>query len=684
VMEVMLRSGHRVTGTPNHRVLMAADEGLEWRRLDELEPGDRVATKYGDEMWATEPPRFHNFVAASRYGSQKLVTVPDAMSEELAFFLGAYAAEGHIARSIWTIRIANADEQVIARLVHLSERLFGVRARVTRYPGKCPSVELSSKTVVEFFDYLGTGNGAAKKRIPDAVLASPRHMVLSFLEGLTLDSYLTVSPLAKWAICLASRDLLDDLQAVLTNLGVVHSRIEKYNAEYDRSFEEVYVAGRHAQRLLSELRFPERHKTLRAAEIVAGKFAQSTADVVPGISGKELYELIPKGRSGHSGVGTGRSREFSYLKDVRTQEVSRRSLERVATLGDVELPDWLDKVLDDNLYFSPVASVEDAGVQEVFDVSVPGPHAFVANGVVNHNTVNLPESVTVDDIAGVYTEGWKLGLKALAIYRDGSKTAQALKTDAGEKKDSSAEAEAEPDVPRPVRRRMPRERQSLTHKFSVGGHEGYITAGEYDDGTLGEIFLTDIGKEGSTIKGMMNAFATAISIGLQYGVPLETLVRKFAYVRFEPEGYTGNPEIPFAKSMPDYIMRWLASRYGDADLHEELGILTPEVRARKASQEALMRGDTASPPSEADPSDDSPADGVANGEAKPGAAKPGAGGRTSKPRPAASALTDEPPAIPARLQGLDLGPACAQCGGMMQRTGSCYTCSSCGNNTGCG
>ena len=128
---------------------------------------------------------------------------------------------------------------------------------------------------------------------------------------------------------------------------------------------------------------------------------------------------------------------------------------------------------------------------------------------------------------------------------------------------------------------MPRERKSLTHKFSLGGHEGYITAGMYDDGTVGEIFLTDIGKEGSTLRGMMNSFATAISISLQYGVPLETLVRKFAYMRFEPEGITTNPEIPFAKSMPDYIMRWLASRFLDADVQEELGILTPEVRARK-------------------------------------------------------------------------------------------------------
>ena len=123
----------------------------------------------------------------------------------------------------------------------------------------------------------------------------------------------------------------------------------------------------------------------------------------------------------------------------------------------------------------------------------------------------------------------------------------------------------------------------------------------YEDGTVGEIFLTDVGKEGSTLRGMMNSFATAISIALQYGVPLETLVQKFSYMRFEPEGITQNPEIPFAKSMPDYIMRWLASRFLDADTQEELGILTPEVRARKMAQDALMSGaDTAGPATPAD------------------------------------------------------------------------------------
>jgi ribonucleoside-diphosphate reductase alpha chain len=304
-------------------------------------------------------------------------------------------------------------------------------------------------------------------------------------------------------------------------------------------------------------------------------------------------------------------------------------------------------------------------------------------------TVNMPQTATVEDIAEAYIQAWKLGVKALAIYRDGSKTAQALRTDAQKGVDAKAAAALEAGEElftatevdakvaaavdaavraatrgdEPARNRMPRERQSLTHKFSLGGHEGYITAGMYPDGTVGEIFLTDIGKEGSTLRGMMNSFATAISIALQYGVPLETLVRKFAYMRFEPEGITTNPEIPFAKSMPDYIMRWLASRFLDSDVQEELGILTPEVRARKIAE------DTAT--------------GASGGSAGPGNGN-GGGAKADSPQPAAAALTDTPPVVPARLLGLDLGPACNQCGGMMQRTGSCYTCSSCGNNTGCG
>ena len=355
---------------------------------------------------------------------------------------------------------------------------------------------------------------------------------------------------------------------------------------------------------------------------------------------------------------------------------------------------------------------------EVFDVAVgeraishPGHIKMMGavqpflSGAIS-KTVNLPQTATVEDIAEAYIQSWKLGVKALAIYRDGSKTAQALRTDAQQGKSVTTTVEGDeeggyvtPDgeklVPEaqisalvdeavaeaikqtredagPQRRRMPRERQSITHKFSLGGHEGYITAGMYDDGSVGEIFLTDVGKEGSTLRGMMNSFATAISISLQYGVPLETLVRKFAYMRFDPEGITTNPEIPFAKSMPDYIMRWLASRFLDADVQEDLGILTKEVRARRTAQD-LATGAAAS-----DTAGPSAGGNGGNGGSTPKATAPG----TTKS--AASAMTDSPPVLPAKMIGLDLGPACSQCGGMMQRTGSCYTCSSCGNNTGCG
>ena len=317
---------------------------------------------------------------------------------------------------------------------------------------------------------------------------------------------------------------------------------------------------------------------------------------------------------------------------------------------------------------------------EVFDVAVgeraishPGHIKMMGavqpflSGAIS-KTVNLPETATVEDIAEAYIQSWKLGVKALAIYRDGSKTAQALRTDAQKDKEIPAAVEAgeggyvtpegEKLVPEaqvaaivdeavaeavkqtradagPQRRRMPRERQSITHKFSLGGHEGYITAGMYDDGSVGEIFLTDVGKEGSTLRGMMNSFATAISIALQYGVPLETLVRKFAYMRFDPEGITTNPEIPFAKSMPDYIMRWLASRFLDADVQEDLGILTKEVRARRSAEDIATAPPRATPPA----------------RPRRRARRATAARRSRRPRPAttraaAEAMTDSPPVLP--------------------------------------
>ncbi|MGB6739791.1 MAG: LAGLIDADG family homing endonuclease, partial [Candidatus Cybelea sp.] len=418
VREIRLRSGHRVIGTPNHRVLVGTDAGLEWRYLSDIQPGEYVATQYGDDMWSSTPASLSAFRPSPAYGPQKTISIPESMTPELAFFLGAYASEGHTIQSTYSVFITNSVEDVLERVLSCAKAAFGIEGKILRQADRCPSICFSSKTLVEFLDFLGCGSRACEKRIPDAVLRSTREHVHAFLSGLFLDAYVTTSGMSKWAICLDSPDLLDDLQAVLTNIGIVHSRIEKYNREYEKSYGEVYAAGREAQKLLRSVAFPEPAKLARAASILSDSFGQSTADVVPGITGRELYNLIPAGRPHHVAAGSITRGKHTYLLDPRTRRVSWETLRK---LGEhIELPEWLDQVLNKNLHFSPVQYVGDAGTRRVYDISVPVTHAFVGNGIVNHNTINFPQSATITEVKEAYRYSWKRMIKALAIYRDGS------------------------------------------------------------------------------------------------------------------------------------------------------------------------------------------------------------------------------------------------------------------------
>jgi ribonucleoside-diphosphate reductase alpha chain len=248
-------------------------------------------------------------------------------------------------------------------------------------------------------------------------------------------------------------------------------------------------------------------------------------------------------------------------------------------------------------------------------------------------TINMPEESTVEDVMNAYAESWKLGLKAVAIYRDNSKRVQPLSSGtakgakaatAGAVVSTEVEKVVEKVVYRPVRRKLPDERTAITHKFSIGGHEGYLTVGLYEDGSPGELFIT-MAKEGSTISGLMDSFATAVSYALQYGVPLKFFVDKFSHVRFEPSGWTGNEKVPYAKSIMDYIFRWLGARFigdeyaaGEAGESSKLAITEPEPQQKL---------------------------------------------------PFSPAVTD--------------APTCSECGGLMTRNGSCYKCENCGGTSGC-
>jgi len=258
-------------------------------------------------------------------------------------------------------------------------------------------------------------------------------------------------------------------------------------------------------------------------------------------------------------------------------------------------------------------------------------------------TVNMPSNATVEDIEKAYIEAWKMGLKAVAVYRDGCKRTQPLNTSKDTVKDTKL-AVAEPALAavrdaNAMRRRLPDERQAITHKFSIGGHEGYLTVGMYEDGTPGELFCV-MAKEGSVVSGLMDSFATAVSLALQYGVPLQVLVDKFCHVRFEPSGFTGNPAVPIAKSIVDYIFRWLALKF------------LPAEQETADDMEAAVEKQVAAP--------------------------------EPQPEVKAAPVVALPMATPRRtyLNQAD-APPCHTCGEIMVRNGACYKCSNCGTTSGC-
>jgi ribonucleoside-diphosphate reductase alpha chain len=252
-------------------------------------------------------------------------------------------------------------------------------------------------------------------------------------------------------------------------------------------------------------------------------------------------------------------------------------------------------------------------------------------------TVNVPKDATVEEIMAAYIESWKLGAKAVSIYRDGSKRTQPLNTSRDKTAAEKAQAVADAAVaamPRPVRRKLSDERHALTHKFDIAGHEGYITVGLFDDGQPGEIFLV-MAKEGSTISGFADAFAQAISYALQYGVPLQVLVDKFSHARFEPSGMTKNPEVRFAKSIVDYIFRWMSTKFMSRQAQFDAGV----NMAEPVEEPMLFDGPKADPP------------------------KAGFAG--------------------AAIQSQEDAPPCSTCGSIMIRSGSCYKCANCGTTSGC-
>jgi len=281
-------------------------------------------------------------------------------------------------------------------------------------------------------------------------------------------------------------------------------------------------------------------------------------------------------------------------------------------------------------------------------------------------TVNVPREATVEDIEKAYVESWRLGAKAISIYRDGSKRTQPLNTSKAQVADTRNVTEVREVVKEvvkivetPKRRKLPDERRAITHKFDVAGHEGYITVGMFEDGTPGEIFLV-MAKEGSTISGFADAFAQAISYALQYGVPLQALVDKFSHARFEPSGMTKNPEVRFAKSIVDYIFRWMATKFLSPEAQYRAGVNLREEIAEEPAEEPVARDS-------------------GSGTRGPGSSSTVVSGFS---RPEVKAEATRKSEFGA-LRNQEDAPPCSTCGSIMIRSGSCYKCGNCGTTSGC-
>ena len=280
-------------------------------------------------------------------------------------------------------------------------------------------------------------------------------------------------------------------------------------------------------------------------------------------------------------------------------------------------------------------------------------------------TVNMPESATVEEVERIYLEGWRLGLKALAIYRDNCKVGQPLSAGKSAPKSGEAEKAAAPVEARPVRRRLPKKRPSETVSFTVGGAEGYLTAGSYPDNGLGEIFVK-LGKQGSTLSGVMDAFSMSISVGLQYGIPLEFYVSKFSNLRFEPAGMTDDPDVRIATSVLDYLFRRLALDHLPYEKRAQLGIFSAAERTAQVAGtdygdvdvEGLRSSVDAAPAGEAEP-------------------------RETGAAPAPVEVGSSTELLELRLGKAADAPLCMTCGTKMRPAGSCYLCEGCGSTSGC-
>jgi ribonucleoside-diphosphate reductase alpha chain len=546
IYKLTLSDGRILRTSDQDQVLVASkfSKELYWKKIVDLTCDDWVALKIGLNIWgnSTSLPKF---ILSKPHGSQNSFTQPTVITTDMGLFLGMLTADGHITRSTYTVGFTKNDAEVRAKFIQLLETLFGLHGREIEDPRNgVMGVTVGSKSLVEWLDHIEF----SKTNIPGIILKSPKNIILSYLSGLYLDGWITKDG-SQLAITQKNFSLLRETQAIWDNLGI--SSYFNDHIVDNTCYKVLCIQGGYRLKAASHLNFLELHKRERACLLFDG---QDQRDYfIP-----NYYELRNKVYNHYGNVD-------NVWKSLAELKLKERGL-------------YEDYVSLFNYRYLNVLAVETDVVDDVYDFEVPVQHNFIANGIVNHNTINLPSTATVEDIKQIYIDAWRLGLKAVSVYRDGSKNYQPLST---HKIKESLEPPSETKRKRPTR-----ERNSVTRKISIAGFEAYITCGLYPDGTPCELFITS-NKGGSQIDGILDMAAMAISLALQHGTPLNAIIEKYENCRYDPSGFTGDPEIPQVTSIADYIAKWLKLKFGDKqrllfnngngiDKHSEHLVYSPE------------------------------------------------------------------------------------------------------------
>jgi ribonucleoside-diphosphate reductase alpha chain len=723
---IRTEGGYQIQGTLTHRVKVV-DEltgTWAWKRLADLAPRDllpmQMRTLVGETHQVPLP-----VLDQAYYTSDRHLHVPDAVTPELAELVGYFMGDGSLHAEGIRLCVANTDLDVADRVGVLAKELFGLAPVVTPQEGY-QEVTLQSVRLARWWQAAGfakelpsaehAGQGWVP-RIPSAVLQTNDPVVYSaFLRGLFEADGTVLEGVPSLAT--ADQCFAGEVRTILLALGLATTtretrsgwggpvfQVRLRNVDHALNFDEVvgFIGERKSQLMAflepavsAEYDCAPGYLFERVASNEDGG-VQPTYD----LSVPDNVTYVANGMVSHNTIGlmmdcdtTGVEPDLALVKFKKlvgggSMQIVNQTVPRaLKNLG--YQPEQAEAIIE---HIAEHGHVIDApGLRpdhyEVFDCAM-GERAISPMGHVRmmaaiqpalsgaiSKTVNVPETATIADIEKIYFEGWKLGLKALAIYRDNCKVGQPLSVSKRAPAQAEQAESATPHEVRPVRRRLPRQRSAMVTRFAVAGAEGYMTASTYPDDGVGEVFLK-LGKQGSTLAGVMDAFSIAISVGLQYGIPLESYVTKFTNMRFEPAGITDDADIRIASSVMDYIFRRLALDHLPYEQRAEIGILSASERvAQLAGEEPAAVADQPDP--------------VEMAQSVP---VEKAGPRRQQPEnrnPERESPADHPAAPHSSTELIEShqrrsadAPLCLTCGTKMRPAGSCYVCEGCGSTSGC-